>query len=86
MHHFGVERSLYLARKLDPLKAVSKAAIKNVVSECQRCQMIDPAPTKHNEGTLSVAQSWKRLVADVTHYRNKAYLTMVDFGLGRFAL
>ena len=75
MHHLGVEVSIYLARKVDP--TVSKDSMKKVVRECLRCQMIDPAPSRHMEGTLGVTQDWQRLAVDVAHCRQRAYLSML---------
>ena len=84
VHHMGVERTLYLARKLDP--AVTREAVRQVVRGCDRCQSIDPAPIVHEAGEICVNENWKRLALDVTHYRSKLYLTMVDCGPGRLAI
>ena len=83
-HHLGVERSLFLARKVIP--NVSKEEVKAVVQNCERCQRIDPAPANHVPGELSVGESWKRLAIDVTHYKNRLFLTLVDCGPGRFVI
>ena len=83
-HHMGVDRTLYLARQINP--QVSRESVKRVVRECSRCQSIDPAPTVHEAGEVSIAQNWKRLAIDVTHYQNVPYLSMVDCGPGRFAI
>ena len=80
----GVERSLFLARRLDP--TVSKEDVKKVVRECEQCQKIDPAPTVHEAGELYVGNNWERLAIDVTHYRNTHYFSIVDCGPGRFAI
>ena len=56
--HTGVERSLFLARKLVP--SVTREEIKRVVRECQRCQSINPAPVCHESGELSVECNWER--------------------------
>ena len=84
MHHMGVERTLYLARKLDP--AITREAVRQVIRGCDRCQSIDPAPIVHEAGEICVNVNWKRLALDVTHYRGKLYLTMVDCGPGRLAI
>ena len=84
VHHMGVDRSLYLARKLDP--GVSREAVKAVVRACQRCQRIDPAPVAHTKGQLSMDKNWCRVAIDVTHYQNKPYLSLVDCGPSRFAI
>ena len=83
-HHLGVDRTLFIARKIDP--TVSRDAVKRVVRECEACQSIDPAPVSHEVGNLWVDENWKRLAIDVTHYRQIPYLSVVDCGPGRFAI
>ena len=83
-HHMGVDRTLFLARKIDP--SVDREAVKRVVRQCVQCQSIDPAPVTHQGGGLGVADEWRRLAVDVTHYRHIPYLTIVDCGPGRFAI
>ena len=83
-HHMGVERTWYLAKKIDG--TVDKETVKKVVRQCQQCQSIDPAPTVHCPGELGVKKNWSRLAIDVTHYRGIPYLTMVDCGPGRHAI
>ena len=84
MHHMGVERSLFQARKFDP--TVTKQAVRSVVRSCSKCQSIDPAPVSHEKGEIGVRDNWKRITIDVTHYRQVPYLSIVDFGPGRFAI
>lgn len=84
MHHFGVDRTLFLARKIDP--AVTRNSVQNVVRSCMRCQAIDPAPVVHEKGEIEVTDNWRRLAIDVTHYRQMSYLSVVDCGPGRFAV
>ena len=83
-HHMGEERTLFLARRLDP--GVTKEEVKAVVRSCERCQRIDPAPVVHKSGELCVGDNWERLAMDVTHYRNRRYLTLIDCGPSRFAI
>lgn len=83
-HHFGVERSWYLARLVDP--NITKEEMRTVVKSCEQCQSIDPSPVKHVSGELGVSKNWERLALDVTHYRGVPYLTMIDCGPGRFAI
>ena len=83
-HPFGVERSWYLARLVDP--SITKDEMKAVVKKCRQCQSVDPSPVQHSAGELSVSTTWERLAVDVTHYRGVPYLTMVDCGPGRFAI
>ena len=82
--HMGVERTLYLARKLNP--EVTRSEVKNLVRACEECQSINPAPVRHEEGVLSVGKNWSRIAVDVTHYRGIPYLSIVDCGPGRFAI
>ena len=84
MHHMGLDRTLYLARKIDP--TVSRQSVKRIVRCCERCQSIDPAPTVHEMGEVSVGDNWKRLAIDVTHYRQLPYLSIVDCGPSRIAI
>ena len=84
MHHLGVDRSLYLARKVDPM--VTRQSVQRVVKGCERCQRIDPAPMVHEGGEIWVTGNWRRLAVDVTHYQGAAYLSVVDCGPGRIAI
>lgn len=84
MHHMGVDRTLFLARQVTP--DVNKDEVKRIVQSCQRCQSIDPAPSVHEKGKLSVEESWRRIAIDITHYRQIAYMSVVDCGPGRFAI
>ena len=84
MHHMGVDRTLFLARKVDPM--VTREAVRRVVSGCERCQSIDPAPVVHERGEIHVNENWRRLALDVTHYRQGLYLSMIDCGPGRVAI
>lgn len=45
LHHMGVERILYLVRKIDP--DVKKESVQKVVKLCTWCQSIDPSPNTH---------------------------------------
>lgn len=83
-HHFGVERSWYLMKEMEP--GVTKEEVKKVVRECERCQSIDPASSVHEPGELGVDTVWTRLSLDVTHYKASPYLTIVDCGPGRLAI
>ena len=40
----------------------------------------------HEGGELSVECNWERLAIDVTHYKNKLFLSVVDCGPVRFAI
>ena len=84
LHHMGVERSWFLAKRVEP--SLQKEVIKKVVRQCEQCQSINPAPKRHVPGVLSVDEDWTRASIDVVHYRNKPYLSLVDCGPGRFAI
>nr|XP_027233814.1 uncharacterized protein LOC113825211 [Penaeus vannamei] len=84
MHHMRDDRTLYLARKIDP--TITRDKVRRVVRYCSRCQSIDPAPTVHEAGNICVKNDWRRLAIDVTHYRQELYLSMVDCGPGRVAI
>ena len=79
MHHFGKERTLYLARKVNP--NIMMETVQEVVKQCKKCQSIDPVPTRHEKRELHVTENWKRIALDVTHYHHELYLTMI-VGLG----
>ena len=83
IHHMGVERTIYSARKVDPH---IKREVQKVVKNCVRCQSIDPAPNIHDSGEIGTSKNWTRLAIDITHYRRGAYLSMIDCGPGRLAI
>ena len=84
MHHLGVDRTLFLARKVIP--NINREKIRQIVRTCDRWQSIDSAPSVHEAGDIQVSRNWERLAIDVTHYRNEVYLSMVDCGPGRSAI
>ncbi|XP_067931809.1 uncharacterized protein [Watersipora subatra] len=43
LHHFGIDRTLYIAEQRLG-KRVSRKAVKNIVENCPACQRVDPAP------------------------------------------
>lgn len=83
-HHFGVDRSLYLARMVDP--TVKREDVEACVKSCMHCRSIDPAPVKHSPGLLSCEDNWSRLAMDVTHHGSEHYLTLIDCGPSRFTI
>jgi ribonuclease HI len=84
MHHMGVDRTLYLAKLVDP--GVTRDEVKKVVKSCEECQSIDPPPRVHEKGNLSVTENWKRIAIDTTHYHQLPYLSIVDCGPSRFTI
>ena len=83
-HHFGVQRTLQLARQLDP--GVSRKSVERVIKACRRCKSIDPAPVRWTKGCLNVDNCWERVAIDITHYNNDRYLTAIDCGPSRFTV
>ena len=84
MHHMGVDRSLFVAGKVDP--AITRKKVRQVVRQCDRCQSIDPATCVHESGEIRVDRNWKRLAVDVKHYHHELYLSMMDCGPCRVAI
>ena len=84
IHHFGKERMLYLARKVNPNHMME--AVQEMVKQCKECQSIDPVPTRHEKRELHITENWKQLAMDVMHYCHELYSTMIDCGPGRVAI
>ena len=77
-HHFGVDRTLELAREKLGCN-VSRAAVKAVVGKCQRCAVIDPAVTfRWQKGSIVTSSVWERLALDITHVSGQPYLSCID--------
>ena len=82
--HPGVKRTLYFMKLVSP--EVSKAAVQEVVRECEECQSIDLAPVSWKAGRLDVHENWRRVGMDVTHLGGCHYLTLIHCGPTRFAI
>jgi len=82
--HYGVRRTLYFVRKIDP--AVTRKEVQHIVRTCQVCQSIDPAPVQWTPGELGVDSTWYRVGMDITHFEGHHYLSLTDCGPSRFAL
>ena len=80
----SLDRSLYLARLVDP--SVKRECVEFVVKSCRQCQTIDPAPSHHVPGEISVPENRARRALDVTHFQGRAYLTVVDCEPSWFAV
>ena len=83
--HPGVHRTLYFARR-DIARSITRGMVQSVLKRCQICQSVDPAPVKWRHGSLDVSETWRRLAIDITHFKDKSYLTVVDCGPSRFSL
>ena len=68
------------------LPDVPESVVSEVVSACETCRSIDPAPVKWKAGDLSVESVWERVAMDMTHYRGETYLTLIDCGPSRFTI
>ena len=86
LHHLGTNRTLYLARKSYPDAKITRKQVEAVVKNCSRCCSIDPAPVSWTPGSADVSDNWQRLAIDVTHFRSKKYLTLIDCGPSKFAI
>ena len=75
--HFGVAKTLTLAR--ERLGNVSEGLVKKVISQCDACARIDPAPRfQWNKGSLGTERTWQRLAVDITHVNHVPYLSIID--------
>ena len=83
MHHIGVERMLFLARKVDP--TVFRGIVCKVVWACQQRQSIDCVSRTHDTGEIHVSNNWVRPLMNLPHYYNDVYMLMVDCGPGKIA-
>ena len=73
-----------MTRKVD--LAITRENVRQVVRQCARCQLIDPAPNVHESGEIRVDKNWKRLAVDVAHYHHGLYLSMMDCRPRRVAI
>jgi transposase InsO family protein/ribonuclease HI len=77
--HFGVDRTLELARERYGKDKVSKRMARKVVARCHQCARIDPASThRWVKGAIVATETWQRLAVDITHYNNRPHLTVTD--------
>ena len=84
-HHFGVERTRYLAERVVGCE-VKEDQVKEVVQSCHICRSVDPNPVQWEHGSLEVERVWERLAADITFVNGQPYLSVVDCGPSRFAV
>ncbi|KFD49597.1 hypothetical protein M513_09540 [Trichuris suis] len=82
--HPGVRRTSYFVRRSNP--AIDRGLVRQVVTECQVCQSIDPPSAKWEHGTLEVPRIWQRVAIDITHCGARPVLTLIDCGPSRFAV
>ena len=82
--HPGIRQTLYFVRQVDP--TVSKASVRAVVRNYEKCQSIDPLPMYWPKGKLDVSDTWSWVEMDVTHYQGRHYLSLIDCGPTRFSI
>jgi len=77
-HHFGVDRTLEIAR-LKFGENVSRRMVRSVVSQCRECSSIDPAVRfRWEKGSIVSNAVWQRMAVDVAHVNGRPYLTCID--------
>uniref|UniRef100_A0A5S6QVK1 RNase H type-1 domain-containing protein n=1 Tax=Trichuris muris TaxID=70415 RepID=A0A5S6QVK1_TRIMR len=82
--HPGVKRTLYFVKRSD--STTSKRLVSRVVNNCDVCRSVDPAPTKWRHGNVHVERIWQRVSMDITHFRGRIYLMLIDCGPSRCAI
>ena len=83
IHHLGVDRTLYFARrKLG--SGLSRSVVADVVSSCAKCQSIDTSSASWEHGSLEVKEHWWHLAVDIVHVHSNVYLSVIDCGPSRF--
>ena len=86
LHHFGVNKTLHLLQIRHPKVLFRREEVAEVIRNCNECQSIDPAPVQWNHGELSETKNWIRLACNVTHYKGKTFLTIIDCGPSRYCI
>ena len=76
--HFGVERTLKLARARFG-EQMSKKIVKKVVMRRDHCARIDPvANFRWERGTTMKTKIWEHLALDIIHVKGQPYLSCID--------
>ena len=76
--HFGVDRTLALAREHFG-DGVSRRMVRRVVLRCDQCAKIDPAVTFNwDHGSLAASDVWERWAVDITQVRGRPFLSIID--------
>lgn len=63
------------------LHIVSKSTVRTMVKNCKAYRSIDPSSVQWRCGQLGVSDTWSRVGMDLTHYRDKQFLTLIDCDL-----
>ena len=80
--HPGIRWTLYFVRQVDP--TISKALVRAVLRNCEKCQSIDPWPTCWPKGKWDVCNTWFQVWMDITYYQGRYYLSLTDCGAIQF--
>jgi ribonuclease HI len=76
--HFGVDRTLELARERFG-DGVSRKMVKKIVSRCDRCARVDPSVAfRWDRGVVAASRVWQRWATDITHVDGRPYLSVTD--------
>uniref|UniRef100_A0A5S6QBE8 RNase H type-1 domain-containing protein n=1 Tax=Trichuris muris TaxID=70415 RepID=A0A5S6QBE8_TRIMR len=65
---------------------ISKRLVSQVVNNCDVCRSVDPAPVKWRHGSLNVERIWQGVSMEITHFRGRIYLTLIDCGPSRYTI
>ena len=82
--HSSVKRTLYFVKMVSP--GIPKAAAREVIRNCDKCQSIDPGPMHWKMGRLDVRKNWSWVGMDVTHFWGGHDLMQIDFTSSWFAI
>ena len=63
--HSGIKHMLYFVRVVSA--RIPRAALQEVIRNCDKCQSIDLAPMHWKMGRLDVYKNWSRIGMDVTY-------------------
>lgn len=75
----GVRWTWYFAHWVSP--SVSKNAVRTMVEKYKACQSIHISSVHWQRGWLDVIDTWSILCMDITYYRGKHFLALIDFDL-----
>ena len=67
---------LYFVRMIRP--CVPKAAVQEMVRNCDKCQSIDSAPVHWKISRLDMGKDWIWVGMDTTHFEGQHYLALPD--------
>ena len=65
---------------------VSKALMRAVVTNSEKCQLTDPPSMCWLRGKLDISNTWSQVGMEVTHYQSRHYLSFIDCGPTQFSI